>query len=81
MDDGLFEAEIAALSGFWQGRTLAAIHTKVGEVGASRAKQRQLCWHQDVTSLGFCGNSLGSVATAEPVQPGCKRRLVETSPV
>jgi hypothetical protein len=39
-DDGLVEAEIAAFDGFWQGRTLAAIYTKAGEIGASRAGQR-----------------------------------------
>jgi hypothetical protein len=39
-DDGLVEAEIAAFDGFWQGRTLAAMHPQAGEIGASRAGQR-----------------------------------------
>jgi hypothetical protein len=36
-DDGLVEAEIAAFDGFWQGRTLVAMHIKAGETGASHA--------------------------------------------
>jgi hypothetical protein len=32
-DDGLVEGEIAALDGFWQGRSLAAVPTIAGEIG------------------------------------------------
>jgi hypothetical protein len=38
-DEGIVEAEIAAFDGFWQGRTLAAMHTQAGEIDAPDAGQ------------------------------------------
>jgi hypothetical protein len=33
-DDGFVAGEIAAFDGFWQGRTLAEMHKRAGEIGA-----------------------------------------------
>jgi hypothetical protein len=38
-DDGFVVGEIAAFDGFWQGRTLAEMHTRAGEIGAPCAGQ------------------------------------------
>jgi hypothetical protein len=55
-DDGLVEGEIAAFDGFWQGRTVAAMRTKAGEIGAS-PDNGDFVGIKTYPSHGICANS------------------------